>query len=90
MAAGGAVVAAVTGGVLWQLSQPQPPSTTTTNAPTQTAATQTSAAPTTGAAQGRLVILARSDYHQEVHEKALIPYFKERNPSVTVEYVPKG
>jgi len=48
MAAGGAVVAAVAGGVLWQLSQPQPPSTaTTTNAPTQTAATQTAAMPTT-------------------------------------------
>lgn len=34
--------------------------------------------------------MARSDYHQEVHDKALIPYFKERNPSVAVEYVPKG
>ncbi len=70
MAVGGAVVAAVAGGVLWQLSQPPPSSTTT--------------------AQGRLVILARSDYHQEVHDKALIPYFKERNPSVAVEYVRKG
>jgi len=96
MAVGGAAVAAVAGGVLWQLSQPPPSSTaTTTNAPTQTAATQTAAAPTTSApttsaAQGRLVILARSDYHQEVHDKALIPYFKERNPSVAVEYVPKG
>jgi len=90
MVVGGAAVAAVAGGVLWQLSQPPTSSTATTNAPTQTAATQTSAAPTTGAAQGRLVILARSDYHKEVHEKALIPYFKERNPSATVEYVPKG
>jgi len=37
-----------------------------------------------------LVILARSDYHRDAHEKALIPYFKERNPSVAVEYIQKG
>lgn len=87
MVVGGAAVAAVAGGVLWQLSQPQPPSTTT-----QASATpQTTATPTTGAAaQGKLVILARSDYHQDAHNKALIPYFKERNPSVAVEYIPKG
>lgn len=87
MAVGGAAVAAVAGGVLWQLSQPQPPTTTT-----QASATpQTTATPTTGgAAQGKLVILARSDYHQDAHDKALIPYFKERNPSVAVEYIPKG
>ncbi len=70
MVVGGVAVAAVAGGVLWQLSQPPPSSTTT--------------------AQGRLVILARSDCHPEVHEKALIPYFKERYPSVAVEYIPKG
>jgi len=87
MAVGGAAVAAVAGGVLWQLSQSQPPTTTT-----QASATpQTTATPTTGgAAQGKLVILARSDYHQDAHDKALIPYFKERNPSVAVEYIPKG
>ncbi|AKT34072.1 carbohydrate ABC transporter substrate-binding protein, CUT1 family [Pyrobaculum sp. WP30] len=87
MAVGGAAVAAVAGGVLWQLSQPKPPTTTT-----QASATpQTTATPTTGgAAQGKLVILARSDYHQDAHDKALIPYFKERNPSVAVEYIPKG
>jgi hypothetical protein len=87
MVVGGAAVAAVAGGVLWQLSQPQPPSTTT-----QASATpQTTTTPTTGAAaQGKLVILARSDYHQDAHNKALIPYFKERNPSVAVEYIPKG
>jgi multiple sugar transport system substrate-binding protein len=87
MVVGGAVVAAVAGGVLWQLSQPQPPSTTT-----QASATpQTTATPNTGAAaQGKLVILARSDYHQDAHDKAIIPYFKERNPSVAVEYIPKG
>ena len=87
MIVGGAAVAAVAGGVLWQLSQPQPPTTTT-----QASATpQTTATPTTGgAAQGKLVILARSDYHQDAHNKALIPYFKERNPSVAVEYIPKG
>jgi multiple sugar transport system substrate-binding protein len=89
MAVGGAAVAAVAGGVLWQLSQPQPPSTTT-QASAQTATTQTSAAPTTGAAQGKLVIVGRTDYQQEAHEKGLIPYFKERYPSVAVEYVPKG
>jgi len=93
MAAGGAVAAAVAGGVLWYLGQtPTGTQTTAAQQATPTAATpSTPTATTPSAAQrAKIVILARSDYHQEVHEKVLIPFFRESRPNVEVGYVPKG
>ncbi|AFA39976.1 ABC-type sugar transport system, periplasmic component [Pyrobaculum oguniense TE7] len=34
-------------------------------------------------------VLARSDYHEEVHRKGLIPYFRSKT-GAEVDYVPKG
>jgi multiple sugar transport system substrate-binding protein len=75
-------IAALTAGVM--LASPWGGGSTQTSP----SAAQTRSSP---AGQARkLVILARSDYHQDAHLKSLIPYFKERAQGVEVEYVPKG
>ncbi|MFP3169579.1 MAG: extracellular solute-binding protein [Thermoproteus sp.] len=90
MAAGGAVAAAVVGGALWYLGRTPSTPPATTSSPAATATASTATTPTTSAVGGKIVILARSDYHQDAHMKALIPYFKSKYPGVEVEYIPKG
>ncbi|RFA94188.1 sugar ABC transporter substrate-binding protein [Pyrobaculum aerophilum] len=39
---------------------------------------------------GEITLLARSAYHQTIHQNGLIPYFNKQYPNVRVNYIPKG
>lgn len=79
-----AAVAATVGGAFFAFSANRPNPTQPAQAP------QPSATSPVSQSQKKLVILARSAYHEEIHKRGLIPYFRSKVGPVEVQYVPKG
>jgi multiple sugar transport system substrate-binding protein len=86
-AVAGAAAVAMGGAAIWASQSGHSAGQATS---TSAVGTTQTAASGSASAEVSLSILARSGYHQELHERGLFPYYRQKRPNIKFRYTPKG